>query len=218
MSLLAALGIPAYCLTLARTPARTERARLEFSYHNLPVQMVEGIDGPAWGLATTHAYDYDGPKDPPYHMPAGAIGNLMSHWMLWQHVWLQPNVSQFLVFEDDVTLPANFTQQFAQTYAELPADWDVVYIGHVGNENHRVLERTSNRFAVIEHPFGTHAMLIRRAALPVLLRTQAMAWGPVDIQIAIKALPHLRYYCCTPSLAGQRTVAGEWPSLVNPKR
>lgn len=206
--------IPAFCLTLAETPHRRQAAEKELRRHGMEgVVFFDGVHGPSWGLKTTLSYDYDRPTDPPVYISPGAIGNIMSHWMLWRHILLS-DIEQFIVFEDDV-LPVNgFLTKLDEIHAELPDDWDLVYLGHVGSESHRVLLSHGERLARIEHPFGTHAMLIRRRALPVLIKSQARAWAPIDIQISVHALPQLNYYCCTPSLASQRTVEKKWPSLV----
>jgi GR25 family glycosyltransferase involved in LPS biosynthesis len=210
------MNVPSFCLTLDKTPARTEAARAEFERAGVPVTFFPGIHGESWGLRTSLPYEVDGIKTPPTYIDPGAVGNILSHWMLWQAVSVMTDIDEFLVFEDDVTLCPNFVEEFETTCHYLPENWDMVYVGHAGTEGHKVLREFNHRLSVIEHPFGTHALLLRRRALSTLLRTQALVAEPIDIQIFLRA--HLNYYCCTPSLASQKTVTGEWSSLVNPKR
>jgi GR25 family glycosyltransferase involved in LPS biosynthesis len=196
---------PAFCIT-CEAGGRRERAAAQFAAHGLGVTFVEGIYAPTWGLRTVLE------ASPGYTMPPGQVGCLLSHYMLWQALLLRGD-EEALVFEDDVRLEEDFVARLAVVYAELPAGWQLLYVGTDGTERERRRYLTKH-LVTIPTPFGTHAYLARRSALPVLLDTNRQARTHIDLQIAQNTLPRLSYYVSWPSLAGQFSTEGAWPSLT----
>lgn len=146
-----------------------------------------------------------------YRIDAGHIGLCLSHWMVWQIAW-HAGYEEVLVCEDDVDLLSGFRERFLAQRAALPADWQVWYVGCI---NAHECRPHSGQFRVPAGcPFGTHCMLIRRSALPVLLDRCVGAYTHVDQLIGERALPHLRTYVSHPTLAVQRSYDGRWPHAV----
>lgn len=134
-----------------------------------------------------------------------------------------------IVFEDDVLLPERkefpefgFSEQF---WAELHLlikdeltphfpDWDFVFLGLAEPDGPRVWNKISERIGPpgsrlcrLEWPWGTHAYMIRRRALPILLDNMAVAERNIDQQLYKNVLSRglLNWCAVLPSLVRQRT-------------
>jgi GR25 family glycosyltransferase involved in LPS biosynthesis len=202
---------PIYCITCAQTPERTARARRHFQERGLQVQFFPGIHGSSFGLRAVH--------DPPHLMQEGHVGVLLSHYMLWQTLAYLPH-EEVLILEDDAWFGPNFKRDFQRAYADLPADWQFVFVGGVKMKD-KPLERLTRRVCVMRYPCGTHAYLVRRSALPFLLQSNHEARRPLDLQLMENSLPAMKCYTFLPSLVKQHTrrsseegTGENWPSTV----
>lgn len=198
--------IPAYCLTLRQTPERTAIAESHFRAVGVDAVMFRGVHGRTWGIGTEQWFS-ERRDTGSWVIPPGHIGLNLSHWMLWSHLW-HAGVEEALVLEDDAILPPDFLQQLAATRAALPDDWQFLSVGSVGDPQRQPINARVCRVA--GWVFGTHAYLVRRAALPVLLDTMQSCQDHIDVQLWRNAMPRLRWYLAWPSLAQQRTATGEW--------
>lgn len=57
-----------------------------------------------------------------------AIGCLMAHRQVWEYM-IQKGMPCIAVFEDDVRFAENFADVFPKAFAELPVEWDLLYLG-----------------------------------------------------------------------------------------
>jgi GR25 family glycosyltransferase involved in LPS biosynthesis len=193
-----------YCITCSAS-GRTERTASHFQQHGLDVTFVEGIQGSKWGLRTVlEANPEDG-----YIMSAGNVGCTLSHYMLWQALFLL-GVEAALIFEDDVRLEVDFKKRLQRALGLLPEDWQMAYVGSFGTE-FKPIQWARPPWARVLDPFGLHCYLVRRSVLPILLETNREARTHIDIQIIENSFPRLSYYVCWPSLAGQHSGEGNWP-------
>lgn len=64
-----------------------------------------------------------------YIMRQGMVGCAMSHIKLWIQL-LTSSADAYCIFEDDITFVPNFRDKFLHLYNNLPADWDVCFLGH----------------------------------------------------------------------------------------
>ncbi len=204
---------PMFCITCRQTPERTAAATAHFRERGLCVHFFPGIHGKTFGLRTVLN------AAPGYRMPAGAVGLLLSHYMLWQTLAYLP-FGEVLILEDDALFVPDFAARFREARAELPADWQFVFVGSMGTEG-KTAHQASHHVSQIYFPVGTHAYLVKRSVLPFLLRTNHQARNHIDLQLIENSLPALKCYTFTPSLVKQRsTVApvdgtGEnWPSTT----
>jgi GR25 family glycosyltransferase involved in LPS biosynthesis len=202
---------PIFCITCWQTPQNTRLAQEHFIERGLKVQFFPGIHGRTFGLRTAYRH----PARP--RMLAGEVGCLLSHYMLWQALALLP-YEEVMILEDDAWFPADFQKRFIEAYAELPKDWQFVFVGAVLMEG-RPLEMISERIGIMRYPCGVHAYLVKRSALPFLLQSNHQARQPVDLQLREYTLPALKCYTFIPSLSKQRSAAtatdgtGEnWPT------
>ena len=192
-----------FCLTLKDTPKRREYAEYHFKQHGLDVSFFEGINGKKFGLKTTIPYKDDNPDGDDYFIKQGRIGCLLSHYMLWQTLW-HLHHEEILILEDDAFLCENFHERFLEFKKQLPDDWQYVFVGHccLPPEDYQ-LKVTNNIITTTHAPMCTHAYMIKKSSIPVLLDTNHQAWAAVDIQIQKKTLKILKHYVFMPPLVEQ---------------
>lgn len=201
------MNTKAFCLTLRQFPERTAAALAEFKKCRIAVEMFNGISGHEYGLKSARVEPIDGK---PYDMPGGYVAMNVSHYMLWETL-MHLGGDEFLIFEDDVVLPEDFQARFAKHRAALPDDWQIAFMGWDSDG----LRTTFNDLTIQQRWFwGTHAYLVKREALPVLMETNHICSHHIDTQIIRRTLEpgHLRWYNFFPSLVSQRTIMKEWPS------
>lgn len=119
-------------LNVINLPARADR-RAQFTAWNarpgVEIAFVDAVVGAsldrgdlaARGLVSADAS----------HFSAGALGNALSHHKLWLEAAAAPEAT--FVAEDDACLRAGFADQAADALAQLPADWDIVFLGYNTN-------------------------------------------------------------------------------------
>lgn len=111
-------------ISLARTPDRLAAFRAANAHTRLQIDLHEGVDGrAAAGLArldrnlTRRRLKWTD----------GAIGNAMSHRLLWEACVAVD--TPFLVLEDDAILAPGFDAEFADLIDTVPVEWEVIYLG-----------------------------------------------------------------------------------------
>jgi hypothetical protein len=226
------VNLRTYALYCAELPERGAVLRAHLAERGVRASLVRSVHGRTWGLRTTREYE------PGRTLPPGHVGLDLGFWFLCQHILLanprDPDDAEHLLLEDDAVLPPDFWSQLGRLEAELAVacpDWDLVFLGMADREPHvwhKVSERLGppdSRLCRLHDPFGTHALLVRRRALPVLLDRMAVAERNLDQQLWQRVLqPGLLRWCAVvPSLVLQRTCdhAGtgkpEWePSCIHP--
>lgn len=204
-----------YCLTCSQMPWRTQAATKRFKEAGLEVELVEGIHGATVGVAPTLDH-FDAPR---HRISSGKLGITFSKMLLWQLLLERPE-PYALCLENDVTFCPDFAAELAASMAALPADWEVVHVGHCCTADKPTI-RVNERVAEIRHPFCCHAVLWTKRAAQVALREfRKASWGtPSDILLARTVYPQLRHYTFTPPLAFQADIAatetatGRWDTI-----
>jgi GR25 family glycosyltransferase involved in LPS biosynthesis len=199
-----------FCITLKNYPKRTNYATNHFKEHDLDVEMFEGIDGKGFGLQTRIPYTDDNPDwncdhGSPYFISQGHVGCILSHYMLWRILEYLP-YGEYLIFEDDVVLCEGFKEKFIDIKSKLPEDWQYCFIGNCCLDRTDSLQVADGIIQTVSPPLCTHAYLIKKTALPTLIKTNSVAWVNIDIQIQKRSLKELPYYVFDPSLALQRSI------------
>ena len=200
-----------FCLTLKDTPKRKEYAEQHFIQNGLNVEFFEGINGKKFGLNTSIPYMDDQPNwvpdnGPVHFISSGHIGCILSHLILWRVLTYLP-YEDILIFEDDVVLCDNFKEKLIEYKSELPDDWQYTFIGHccLPPENYQV-KITDKIISTTHPPMCTHAYMIKKSSLPVLIETNSLAWSHIDIQIQKRSLKNLKHYVFLPPLAEQISI------------
>jgi GR25 family glycosyltransferase involved in LPS biosynthesis len=123
--------------------------------------------------------------------------------MLWQTLWHLP-YDEILILEDDALLCENFQERFLEFKSQLPDDWQYVFVGHCCLPPEDCQIKISDNIITTTHPpMCTHAYMIKKSSIPVLLDTNHQAWAAVDIQIQKKTLKILKHYVFMPPLVEQ---------------
>jgi hypothetical protein len=200
-----------FCLTLKSTPKRKEYAQQHFSQHYLDIEFFEGIHGKKFGLETKIPYMDDQPNWTPDHGPmhfisSGHIGCILSHYMLWKVLSYLP-YEEIIIFEDDVVLTDRFIENFIKYKNQLPDDWQYVFLGHccLPSEEYQI-KISDNIINTIHPPMCTHAYMIKKSAIPILLETNSLAWSHIDIQIQKRSLKYLKHYVFIPPIVDQISI------------
>lgn len=201
-----------FVLVCDELPERREPCLAHLEERGVRATAWSAFHARSWGLQTIKEYD------PGKRLPPGHVGLNCSAWALYQHMHLTSHVfdDAFVVFEDDVTLPKNYWAEIDTLFGELDAaipDWQLVFLGLSENAPHvwhKVTERVGkgdSRLCRLTDPFGTHAILMRPSALPVLLQHMRLAERNLDQQLWKYVLqPNLLKWCAVlPSIVTQRT-------------
>lgn len=202
--------IPMWCLYCNELPDRRVATEKHFADHGLKnMNWWRAIHARTWELESSFA-DAKGHKLSP-----GKVGCTISHWNLKQHLF-QIGVEEALVFEDDVCLCENFSQRFAELYANLPSDWEWVYVGwHKHIEANPIVVPGHDLVGTNYYPWGTFAFLLRRSALLACLAYETATREPNDLTICKRILPHLKTYVAMTPLAVDRSqLTGEWQTSL----
>ena len=202
-----------YLLGCDEFPERKAATQAHLRERGVLAKYWRSIHGKSWGLETLHEYDA-GKRIPPGH-----VGLNLGVWNLWQHLYLtvpdDPG-ENVIVFEDDVVLPPAWHAELftlrLQLDKHLP-DWQLVFLGVAETEPNcwgKITERLGGpdtRLCRMDCPFGTHALMLRPSALPVLLDNMAIAQRNLDQQLWERVLSKnlLRWCAVLPSLVRQRT-------------
>ena len=223
---------PTYILGCDETPERKAASLAHFHARGVDPVWWRGFHGKTWGLDTTREYE------PGRRISPGHVGLDLGVWALWQHLLLSHGNHpdhRFLVFEDDAVLPDNWDAHLAGVERDLDRSfpqWELVFLGLAETEPHvwnKVTERVGgpdSRLCRLTDPFGTHAIMLRRSALLVLLDNMRHAERNLDQQLWKYVLrPGLVHWCAVlPSLVEQRTFdhrlrgKPEWgPSTIDPE-
>jgi GR25 family glycosyltransferase involved in LPS biosynthesis len=208
--------IPVYVLHCQELPDRTKAIRTHLEEKGISATYWKGFHGNTWGIDTRKEYESG------HRISPGHVGLNLGIWALWQHISLtRQNVfvdptDAVIILEDDAVVPENFLAQVGDLQIRLNydfPDWDLVFLGLAETEPHiwhKVTERIgrpNSPLCRLDSPFGTHAIMLRRRALPVLLEHMAVAHKNLDQQLYERVLKpgHLKWCAVLPSIVTQRT-------------
>lgn len=200
-----------YCLCLPEYPERIEAAKTYFASIGLEnVEFFWGINAVIAGLdglATSHPYEVDHPGSG-YRMGAKPTGCWLSHYMLWSHL-VRLNDEHIMVLEDDAEFAPDWKARLDKALKDVPSNFDFLHPGYCCMEGH---PRTHIKGDVWEtkHCQCTHSYIVRRGALPFMLKTLRKIWSPIDIAMKMECFPHLLTYATIPRIVSQ------WNTIIPP--
>ena len=223
------MSLPVFVVGCEELPRRKQACLDHLRSVGVDPVFWRSIHGRTWGLETVREYDVGRRISP------GHVGLLLGHWTLWNHLassplWSRPGYKWVggdadgpddvaIVFEDDVQLPpiTDWRCELSLVRHELDEhnpDWDFVFLGLAEPDGPRVWNKITERIGPpgsrlcrLEWPWGTHAYMVRRRALPVLLDNMATAERNIDQQLYRNVLSKglLNWCAVLPSLVRQRT-------------
>lgn len=140
----------------------------------------------------------------------GEIGCFQSHREIYKLI-LENGWKRTLIFEDDALITPEIVEQFNEQYKEVPADWQMLYLGH-RNYDTMVNEARPDTFAlknkVGEHVWSadgcwlTHAYAVDISATQFLLDNTQVMYGSID-NVLSDIQKHLKVYAFHPNLIVQ---------------
>jgi hypothetical protein len=190
-----------FCLGLPETPAVVDRAKAHFSERGLDnVEWIWGINAVLCGLDTSNPYEVDHPGSG-FRIGQKLTGVGLGWYLAWSVCNALPD-SHFLLFEQDVKLEPDFIPRFNQAMADVPPDFDWLFVGSCCTVNHPT-EHIKGQVYEVKYPQCNHAQVVAKKCLPYVLATQRKLYGPVDCQLLRDTFPALKVYTVLPRLADQ---------------
>lgn len=116
------------------------------------------------------------------------------------HYCIAQNFKQILVFEDDITFIENPHFVMEAAVQELPADFDMLYLGC--NIVYPITQLYSPHLVRVTRGLSTHAVAYSRACLEKIVALPE--YLPIDLLYANRIQPTGKSYCCYPLVASQR--------------
>lgn len=189
----------AFCIAMdSRWPTR----QAHFASVGLTAERFHAFDGAASGLVATIPYDVDKPGTR-YVINAKGVGMAISHIALWTALFHAPaQEDSWMIVEDDALFDADWSPRLCAAIAALPTDWDMVFLGSC-NCNDKAQTLISANLYDVRYPSCTHAYMVRRKALPILLATNKRVYAPIDCSLVLNSFPILRVYTILPRIAAQ---------------
>lgn len=198
-------NIPTYLISCDEFTGRRKETSKHLKENNINFTYWRGIHGVNSGITTTKIYNYFS-NGIPYYISQGATSLLINHLFLYQHCLLN-NYDQVVILEDDIKLENNWKYRLESVLCDLPKDYDIVYLGWLYEGHNRKYDHFKNCLYnnINDCIFGTHAMLISKKGLKILIDTNRVIEKPLDIQIYEKSIPHMKYFLCFPSIISQKS-------------
>lgn len=172
------------CINLDRRPERWQRIQRAFTAHGIEsVQRFSAIDGNDLSL----------PKNW-IHTP-GAYGCLLSHVRVVREA-RDAGVSSVLIFEDDAVFDPQFNEKFATFIQELPADWDMLFLGALHKDEP---VKVSEHISRITKANSTFAYAIRNTVFDAFIELNSRAEHVLDMNSYLLQ-QRFNCYCFMPNL------------------
>lgn len=184
------------CLNIDKRLDQQQRIRDEFHDHGLTVEFFVAGDG-----KTASHYDRVD-TDPPPRSGYPAWMNRPNSWNAFQcfrqivEKAKVDGVSTLLLLEDDATPTTDFAGVFPLAYFELPADWDMFYLGA-----NYAFARTemAGKYLLRMHGGGCwHAVCLRYTVFDAVLDLPMD--GPIDGMCEKYILPKYKCFGCWPNV------------------
>lgn len=172
------------CINLDRRPERWQRIQRAFTAHGIEsVQRFSATDGN--DVALPHDWIHS----------AGAYGCLLSHVQVVREA-RDAGAASVLIFEDDVVFDPQFKEKFASFIQELPADWDMLFLGALHKDEPVVV---SEHVARITKANSTFAYAIRNTVFDAFLDLNSRAEHVLDMNSYVLQ-ERFNCYCFMPNL------------------
>lgn len=190
-----------FCIYCPEIMEAYQAAVLHFAKRDVPAEFLSGIHGEAFGILGTRPYRFDSPK-------RGEVtgyrhtGLVLSHYMVWTACSVLPD-RHYMILEDDAEFPQDWKKRFEPAWKDVPQDFDILILGG-SNCSDKDKKQIRGSVWEIKYPFTTHAYIVAKKALPVLLENMRDASMPIDIGLIHLAYPKLKVYTVLPRIVNQR--------------
>jgi GR25 family glycosyltransferase involved in LPS biosynthesis len=205
-----------FAITLRETEDRSKHLKEQLILSGVDAQIVYGPNGYKMGLAPVNPDILNRPTEENY-ITLGAIGNYLAHINVWG-ICESRNEDEFFIIEDDVTFVDGFKEKFEELYSQLPDDWQMAYVGWIpwgdGHEDEELITK-----GIVRKKVGaTHAYLIKKSIIPLLIQSAYPMQTTIDVSIMNRVWDKANVYVFDPSLVSQKSYANgddtTWVSLI----
>jgi GR25 family glycosyltransferase involved in LPS biosynthesis len=203
-----------FAITLESTPERTEHARQTFARENVLVKWVYGVDAVEIGIKPAYYMHHHADGIGKYFITPGACALVLSNYMALRMAEMS-GCDDFVIFEDDVTLPESFLEKFAEVRAEAIAAGSLATWLEWCCMDTAESEKPAGKLIKFGRPLCTAAVWYRKEAIPHLIKAIHPAQAPVDILIRHRTPDDLKHTFTYPQLCGQATYKGEMASTIH---
>jgi GR25 family glycosyltransferase involved in LPS biosynthesis len=188
-----------FVLTVNRPIYRFDVTAKHLDEIGIKWERFNGFDNQICKLLPVDTFDLDrvGEKIGSKHIAA-----TLSHYLIWKVMEYQPDDS-FIVLEYDVELPSDWKARYDEAMANLPEDWDVLFLGSCCCKGRPTTHIAGNIYEV-KYPLCGHAMMYRKKSLPILLQEHQKICMPLDVALFYQSFPKLRVYTALPPIVNQR--------------
>jgi glycosyl transferase, family 25 len=131
------------------------------------------------------------------HLP-GALACLQSHLSVVRQA-RQRRIPRVLIFEDDVVFDTDFTSRFARSAAQIPVDWDMLFLGGTHWE---APTQVSEHVVKATATAATHAYALNHTIYDAFIDLNNRGRDPVDVNNTLLQRT-FQCYCLQPHLTWQ---------------
>jgi GR25 family glycosyltransferase involved in LPS biosynthesis len=177
-----------FCINLNSRTDRWEEVKKKFAKHSFNVERVPAIDGTKMNL------------DFPPEIKEGAVGCSLSQLFCIKYA-KQLKLNNFLLLEDDIEFDDNVNELFNQYIAEVPSDWDMLYLG--GQHFHGMnLQQISEHVYKCEYTLSTHSVALNSTVFDRFTDKLIDITKPCDVHYA-ESHSEINAYVIIPHLTWQ---------------
>jgi len=156
-----------YIISLERVPERLKSSIAELDKVNMTAETWKATD-----CEDSNFINYYNQLKT--SLKPGEVACSISHKKLWKHIY-DTGVPYAIIFEDDIFIPEYITKDIIYEHIHEYTDFDIIYLGHC------YPKKTSNG-KILSEGVGecTHAYVLRRDAIPILLQESDPKNLPID--------------------------------------
>jgi GR25 family glycosyltransferase involved in LPS biosynthesis len=174
-----------YYINLARRPDRLAHIQQQLDLNDVIAQRVDAIDGLSSKFSCVPSVDTD--KKQVTLLTESKIssfeaGLVATHKLILIDA-LKNNYSSILILEDDAVFSPSFTEGFNSVVADLPSNWDIVYLGALGLPALAKRKKYSSALDTAVYILGCHSIGIRSSMFERLLAISTFD-KPIDVSYA----------------------------------
>jgi len=149
------------------------------------------------GIASVVRFPAIEPEHGTDNLRPAKLGNKLSHLKV---IELSNGAGSIFIFEDDAEFHRSFHELFEEFMAQVPDDWDMIFLGCNPKGKKRFLSR---RVYQVDEFWCTHAYGLRPRAREVMLAEVMKLDKPKDVTMCELVYPKLNAYICYPHIVWQ---------------
>lgn len=195
-----------YVINLDESSQRLKDITRSLKRENMEFERVSGVVGKKLDKKKLIAENIVENKK----LKKGEIGCALSHIKIWNKA-VKEN-QNILVLEDDVIIKKNFWENFNKIQSQIPADFDIVYLGgsniYGTKISENIIRPKSNKKKDTTNS-GTYAMLINKKSIHKLLKMSKPLTHAIDMQIKKDFDKFKVYYVYQPLITHNNNISSD---------